>query len=125
MGDEIQRQSENSDLEKIPKIKKGFELIMEMQNEIEYEYSQFLNDMKESGFIFGAYMDETEYEDEYSHNTIGEAMEILQDKIRAYLHENRPGEFVVSSGWCVHVMTPERARQSRISEQTIEDYLVF
>lgn len=97
---------------------------MGMQNEIEYEYNQFLNDVKESSFIFGAYMDETHYEDEYSHNAIYEAMGILKNKIRTYLHENRPGEFIVSSGWCVHVMTPDRARQSRISEETIEDYLV-
>lgn len=95
-----------------------------MENEIEYEYNEFLKDIKDNGFIFGAYMDETEYEDEYSYNTIDEAMEILQEKIRTYLHENRPGEFVVSSGWCVHVMTPDRARRSRISERTIENFLV-
>lgn len=97
---------------------------MEMLNEVEYEYNQFLEDLKEGGFIFGAYMDETEYEDEYSRNAIDEAMGILQDKIRAYLHENRPNEFVVSSSWCVYVMTPERARQSRVSEKTIENFLV-
>lgn len=97
---------------------------MEMCFEIEEEYKQFLEDIKDSGFIFGAYMDETEYEDEYSHNAIDEAMEILQEKIRTYLHENRPGEFIVSSGWCVHVMTPDRARQSRIYERTIENFLV-
>ncbi len=95
-----------------------------MQNEIEYEYNQFLNDVKDSGFIFGTYMDESEYEDEYSRNAIDEAMGILQEKIRAYLHENRPGEFVVSSGWCVHVMKPDRVRQSRVSERTIENFLV-
>ncbi len=97
---------------------------MEMYFEIEEEYKQFLKNIKDSGYIFGAYMDETEYEDEYSHNAIDEAMGVLQEKIRAYLHENRPGEFVVSSGWCVHVMTPERARQSRVSERTIENFLV-
>ena len=97
---------------------------MEMQNEIEYEYNEFLKDINDSGFIFGAYMDETEYEDEYSHNATDEAMGVLQEKIRTYLHENRPGEFVVSSGWCVHVMTPDRARQSRVSERTIENFLV-
>ncbi len=97
---------------------------MEMYFEIEEEYNQFLEDIKDSGFIFGAYMDESEYEDEYSYNAIDEAMGILQEKIRAYLHENRPNEFVVSSGWHVHVMTPDRARQSRISEKTIEMFLV-
>lgn len=97
---------------------------MEMQLEIEEEYQQFLEDIKEGGFIFGTYMDETEYEDDYSHNAIDEAMGILQEKIRTYLHENRPGEFVVSSGWCVHVMTPQRARQSNVMESTIQNFLV-
>lgn len=97
---------------------------MQMQLEIEYEYNQFLKDMNDSGFAFGRYMDEDEYEDEYSHNAIDEAMEILQEKIKTYLHENRPGEFVVTSGWCVFVMTPDRARESNISERTIELYMV-
>lgn len=97
---------------------------MEMQLEIEEEYQQFLEDIKEGGFIFGTYMDEAEYEDDYSRNAIDEAMGILQEKIRTYLHENRPGEFVVSSGWCVHVMTPQRARQSNVMESTIQNFLV-
>lgn len=97
---------------------------MEMQLEIEEEFEQFLNDIKKSGFIFGAYMDEDEYEDEYSHNTIDEAMGILQEKIREYLHENRLGEFVVISDWCVHVLTKDRAEQLNVSERTIELRLV-
>lgn len=97
---------------------------MKMQLEIEDEYNQFLEDIKDGGFIFGRYMDDDEYEDEYSHNAIDEAMEILQEKIRTYLHENRPGKFVVTSGWCIFVMTPDRARQSKISEKDIEFYLV-
>lgn len=97
---------------------------MKMGNEIEYEYNQFLRDMKDNGFIFGRYMEEDEYEDEYSHNDIDEAMEILQEKIREYLHENRPGEFVVTTGFCVFVMTPERAGQTRMSESTIVNFLV-
>lgn len=97
---------------------------MIMQNEIEYEYNQFLKDMKDDGFEFGRYMDEDEYEDEYSHNAIDEAMEILEEKIRCYLHENRPGKFVVTSGFCIFVMTPERARQSNVLGKTIENFLV-
>ena len=97
---------------------------MRMQLEIEEEFEKFLEDIKNNGFIFGAYMDETGYEDEYSHNEIDKAMGALQEKIREYLHKNRPGEFVVSSSWCVHVMTPERARQSKVSERTIEKFLV-
>lgn len=97
---------------------------MEMYFEVEEEYKQFLEDIKDSSFIFGAYMDETEHEDEYSHNAIDEAMGILQEKIRKYLHENRPGEFVVISDWCVHVLTKERAEKLNVSERTIELRLV-
>lgn len=97
---------------------------MQMQNEIEYEYNEFLSDINDSGFVFGRYMDEDEYEDEYSHNAIDEATEILEEKIRTYLHENRPGEFVVTSGWCIFVMTPNRARESDVLEKTIDNFLV-
>lgn len=97
---------------------------MQMQLEIEYEYNQFLEDMKESGFVFGRYMDEDEYEDEYSHNAIDKSMAILQGKIKRYLHENRSGEFVVTSGWCIFVMTPNRARESNVLEKTIDNFLV-
>ncbi|EOT29464.1 hypothetical protein C805_00047 [Eubacterium sp. 14-2] len=97
---------------------------MEMQLEIDEEFEQFLQDIKDSGYIFGAYMDESEYEDDYSHNIIGEAMGILQKKIKEYLHKNRPGEFVVISDWCVHVLTKDRAKQLDVSERTIEFRLV-
>lgn len=97
---------------------------MEMQLEIEEEFEQFLQDIKECGYIFGAYMDENEYEDEYSHNVIGEAMGALQEKIKEYLHKNRPGEFVVISDWCVHVLTKEREEQLNVSQRTIELRLV-
>ena len=69
-------------------------------------------------------MDENEYQDEYPHNVIGEAMGALQEKIKEYLHENRPGEFVVISDWCVHVLTKERAEQLNVSQRTIELRLV-
>lgn len=97
---------------------------MEMQNEIEYEYNEFLKDIKDSGFIFGAYMDETEYEYEYSHNSIDEAMGILEEKISAYLRENRPKEFVVYSDWCVHVMKKEKAAEVGMMERAIMNRIV-
>lgn len=84
---------------------------MEMQLEIEDEYQQFLEDIKGSGFIFGTYMDETEYEDDYSHNSIGNAMGILEKRIREYLHKNRPDEFVVYSDWSVHVIKKRKQKK--------------
>lgn len=97
---------------------------MEMYFEIEEEYKQFLEDIKDNGFIFGAYMDESEYEDEYSHNAIGEAMGELQKKMMAYLHENRPNEFIVLSDYCVRVLTVDKAKQLNVSDRTIELRLV-
>lgn len=97
---------------------------MQMANEIEYEYNQFLSDMKNSGFLSGLYMDEDEYEDEYSKNSIYGAIEILEEKIREYLQENRPGEFVLISGWCIRVMKIEEARSLKWSEKRIENLIV-
>lgn len=95
-----------------------------MQLEIEDEYQQFLEDIKDSGFIFGAYMDETEYEDDYSHNSIGNAMEILERKIREYLHKNRPDEFIVYSDWSVHIMKKEKAEEIGMRKSLIESSVV-
>ena len=42
-----------------------------MINEIvEYECEQFLNDMSDGSMTFGRYINESNYEDEYSHNNI-------------------------------------------------------
>ena len=92
-----------------------------MINEIvEYEYEQFLNDMSDGSMVFGRYIDESNYEDEYSHNDIEEAQGLFIEKVKNYLQN----KYIVSSGWCVFVMTPERARQSNISEKTIELFTV-
>ena len=69
-------------------------------------------------------IDESDYEDEYSHNNIEEAQGLFIEKVKNYLHNNHPNKYVVSSGWCVFIMTPERARQSNISEKTIELFTV-
>lgn len=92
-----------------------------MINEIvEYEYEQFLNDISDGSMTFGIYINESNYEDEYSYDDIEEAQGLFIKKVKNYLHNNCPNEYVVSSCWCVFVMTPERARQSNISEKIIE-----
>lgn len=53
---------------------------MEMQLEVDEEYKRFLKDIKDRRFIFDCYMDETWYEDNHSHNSIWNAMEILKGK---------------------------------------------
>ena len=95
-----------------------------MDFEINEEFSSFKSDVMDEGFVFGCYLDETSYEDDYSHNDIYDAIEVLAEKMRDYLHNNYPNKFIVSTGWCVHVMTPDRARQSRLSERSIEECLV-
>ena len=62
-------------------------------------------------------MDEGDYEDEYSHNDIHAAIEVLEEKIRKYLQENRLGEFVLISGWNIRVLKIEEARKTGWSEK--------
>ena len=81
-----------------------------MREEMEYEFEQFKADFEESGLVFGRYMDESEYEYDYSHNEIYEYMEKFIEKVKEYLHEKAPGRYVIYSGWCVFVMTVEEAR---------------
>ena len=81
-----------------------------MREEMEYEFAQFKADFEESGLVFGRYMDESEYEYDYSHNEIYEYMEKFIEKVKEYLHEKAPGRYVIYSGWCVFVMTVEEAR---------------
>lgn len=50
-----------------------------MFEELEYEYNLFLDDMKR-GETFCRYLDEYEYEDEYSHNEIDECQRRLSEK---------------------------------------------
>lgn len=94
---------------------------MEMQLEVSEEYSQFLHDIQDKGFLNGCYMDETEYDDKYSHNKIQEAMKALQDSIKEYIHKNMPGEFVVYSDWSIHVIKKEKAAEIGMLERTIKN----
>ena len=95
-----------------------------MMEIVEEEYQQFLQDMEDGSLVFGQYIDEAEYEYEYSHNDIEEAQSIFMKKVKEYLHINIPNKYMVSEGYCVFVMTPERARKSNVSEQRIKALLV-
>ena len=92
-----------------------------MFEELEYEYNLFLDDMKR-GKTFCRYLDEYEYEDEYSHNEIDECQRRFSEKIEEYLRENKPGEYIVSTGWCVFVMTVEEAKKRNMF--MIEEHIV-
>lgn len=95
-----------------------------MEYEINEEYHYFLSDIRSHDFRLGKYMDISHYEDQYGNDMIEKAMENLAEKIRKYLHENKPGKFIVSTGYCIFVMTPERAREAQIFETTIKECLV-
>lgn len=92
-----------------------------MIEELEYEYEVFLNDM-ERGESFCRYFDENDYEDEYSHNEINEYQLKFIDKIKKYLHDNKPCQYVVIDGWCVFVMTIEEAEKRKMRH--LDDCLV-
>src|SRR5699024_9042617 len=81
-----------------------------MCEELEYEDNLVLDDMKR-GETVCRYLDEDEYKDESSHNEIDECQRRLSEKIEEYLRENKPGEYIVSTGWCVFVMTVEEAKK--------------
>lgn len=80
-----------------------------MREEIEYEYSRFLDKYNSGNLVFERYMDEDDYEDEHSHDDIGEAQSELTERIRDFLREHALGKYVVDGGWCVFVMTVEEA----------------
>ena len=85
-----------------------------MYEELEYEFEEFKRDINDGGLCFGRYFNEDDYEDEYSHNEIGEFQNKFIEKVKDFLHKNAPNKYFVSSGWCVFVMTKEEAEKRKI-----------
>lgn len=77
---------------------------------IEEEYNTFIEDMAR-GETFCRYINESAYEDEFSHNDISIMQDQFMKKARLWLHENKPGQYLVGGGWCVFVMTEEEAKK--------------
>ena len=67
-----------------------------MEEIINEEYEIFLEDMNR-GITFNRFLMVDDYEDEYSHNEIAEAMNVLASRIRQWLHENKPGKYILIS----------------------------
>lgn len=61
------------------------------------------------------------YENEYSHNEIAEAMNTLVSHMKKWLHENKPGKYIVSvlPGYCIFVMTVKEAQMRNVSTYTL------
>lgn len=81
---------------------------------IEKEYNTFVEDM-ERGETFCHYIDESAYEDEFSHNDIDIMQSKFIEKVRLWLHENKPAQYLVSSSWCVFVMTEDEAKKRNMN----------
>lgn len=80
-----------------------------MEEAMKEEFDRFLSDM-EGGKTYGRYLDEIGYGDDYSHDEIRESQLLFTQKVREWLHEHRPGQFLVSCSYCVFVMTAEEAK---------------
>ncbi len=91
-----------------------------MEEIINEEYGIFLKNM-ETGVTFDRFLMADNYEDEYSHNEIAEAMNILASRIRQWLHENKPGKYIVSVSpdYCIFVMTVKEAQMRNVSTYTL------
>lgn len=91
-----------------------------MEDIINEEYGIFLEDM-DKGITFDRFLMVDNYEDEYSHNEIAEAMNALASRIRQWLHENKPGKYIVSvsSDYCIFVMTVKEAQMRNVSTYTL------
>lgn len=81
-----------------------------MREIVDEEYERFLRDIAKVDFIEGVYVDEIEYEGDYSHNEIDEAQQIFEEKVREYLHENHSGDYVLFAGYNVMIVKVEEAR---------------
>lgn len=93
-----------------------------MYEELEYEFSDFKRSFDEGSLVFGRWFNEDEYEDEYSHNEIDKYQLKFIEKVKEYLHEKAPNKYVVTSGWCVFVMTIEEAQKRNM--HNIEYHIV-
>lgn len=82
-----------------------------MYEELEYEFLEFKQSIDDGSLVFGKYLDEDEYEDEYPHNKIGEFQAKFIDMAKEYLHEKAPNKYVIISGWCVFVLSIEEAKK--------------
>ena len=91
-----------------------------MEEIINEEYEIFLEDM-DRGITFNRFLMVDDYEDEYSHNEIAEAMYTLASRIRQWLHENKPGKYIVSVSpdYCIFVMTVKEAQMRNVSTYTL------
>lgn len=81
-----------------------------MRFEIEPELDDLIDMLKNNKmetYKCNNFIDQTEYEDEYSHNEIDEIQEDFIKEAKNYLDKNYKGQYVIFSDWCVHIVTKE------------------
>lgn len=91
-----------------------------MEKIINEEYEIFLEDM-DRGITFNRFLMVDNYEAEYSHNEIAEAMNTLVSRMRKWMHKNKPGKYIVSVSpdYCIFVMTVKEAQMRNVSTCTL------
>ena len=47
----------------------------------------------------------SDLEDDFSHNEIGEAQEMFMQKVKEFLSNGYPGKYAMWCDWCVHITT--------------------
>ena len=97
---------------------------MIMDYEIEEEFNSFVEDSNNYNLVNTLYMNVYDYEQEYSHNDIDIAQELLYNKIVKYLKDNYPNKYCVINkfDWCVEVLTVEEARNIKL--KNYENYII-
>lgn len=90
-----------------------------MYDILQDEFSLFKHDIDEGALVFGRYFSEDDYIDEYSRNEISKFQGMLLNKIKAYLHQNVPGKYIVIPDWCIFVMTIDEAKRRNISKLSL------
>lgn len=88
--------------------------------DVVYEFYDEFVDMMESNsydrYRSNNFMDTYDFEDDYSHNEIGNAQTKLHRLMKIYLHENHSGKFGMHVDWCVHFYTVEFLKEKELSE---------
>lgn len=95
---------------------------MVMYEELDEEYNTFLKDIEQGELPIGRYVDVSWYEDEYSRLEISECQKAFMNRVKDWLHQHKPDQYVVFVGYCVFVMTLQSARAKNISY--IDEHIV-
>ena len=77
-----------------------FEIEPEIEDLIDMLKNNKMETDKANNFI-----DQSDWEDEYSHNEIDEIQDEFMEEADRVLNENYKGQYVMFSDWCVHIVT--------------------